>query len=551
MLETLRARKVGRTAIPGDAGPLHPRQQVAFVLISIASFFFYVLAALSLHQESMQGWALEAEGAFPAAISNSVYGTPLGAVDWNVRWALTETVARSSEQMEQYFREGNTIQNAFAVAAHGGIPRGDVMMEGSIDGLGAGSNLFAVLGTWLFGLNIQSIILFYLVFVGISAFAFVWRFRDERLLVMPVYFLVVTIMLLTPLGTSAEGIWQTPIGGNRYFTLAAILPALHIFFEIIEPPRAERLLSKSRLYVPLFVQGLLLFGALLVRSAAGYLLGVLIATLFWRLYTARRQRPELSSLFTKSAVIGATFAFWATIVIVALPTYVETGRALGAFWHRAVRSFAMHPDWPFGNLREVYNCTNSDPGGLGAVSGDAIGACIVAADPSNADRPLESRDLLDGNYERVLRHAYFYILTHYPRQVFQTYFSIKSTNIKEGLADALTYLTGVRHAPVAAGLFIIAAAQLVLLVWFFISTAWAGRLLPDWRMMIIPVFFLFSIAPRYVAWSGLGTDADMICLFYGSLVMGVLFLVKFAINLYTACGFTRRVDSAPAAPVRG
>ena len=83
-------------------------------------------------------------------------------------------------------------------------------------------------------------------------------------------------MLLTPLGTSAAAASQMPIGGQRYFVLAPFLPALHIFFELIDhsdTPESKRRIANRLL---LIVQAILLFGALVVRNSTGYLLAALL-----------------------------------------------------------------------------------------------------------------------------------------------------------------------------------------------------------------------------------------------------------------------------------
>ncbi len=202
-----------------------PARKTLFVLISVASFFLYALGVLTLRQDHAPGWALETAGPIPIAISHLVYGTPLGAVDYNLL-------------MRFYHPNAASVQDIVAAAAEGSIPRGQVVIY-SPDGLGAGSNLFATVAMWMFGIDISSVVLFYLVFVGMSVFAFVWRYRDERLVVVPLYFLVVTIMLLTPLCTAHLGIDQNPIGGNRYFVLATFLPALHIFLSSLNAPMRQ------------------------------------------------------------------------------------------------------------------------------------------------------------------------------------------------------------------------------------------------------------------------------------------------------------------------
>jgi hypothetical protein len=477
-----------------------------FVLICTASFLLYALTALALHQDRAAGWNIEAQGPIPAAISHLVYGTPLGALDHTLL-------------MKFYQPDGGTVQDIMAAAAAGSVPRGATIMY-TLDGNGVGANLFATLAMWLFGIDVSSLILFYLVFVGTSALAFVCRYRDQRLIVVPLYFSAVTIMLLTPLSTSHMGVNENAIGGIRFFVLAAFLPALHIFFELID--RSEPVWRGVRIfnYVLLFVQGILFSAALLVRSSTGYLLGPLLLALAWRLYRDRAEGRRLIPLGWKSAIVVATLAFWTVFVVAATPAYVHNHREFGIFWHRAFASLSFHPAWPFGSLQQIYDCKKYIPEELSGAP-DRNAQCIWFAYPPNKERPPAevSLEIYDGKYEMVLRNAYFYVVTHYPRQAFELYFLIKPQLIKQTFADAWSFLLQLGQAPVADGILVLVAGQLLLFVLFIVSTALGGAKPLDRRMMIFPLLFLVSLAPRFVAWASWVTGADLIFLMYSCFLL--------------------------------
>lgn len=495
----------GTAVMPG-------RHRVRFTLMAVASFLLYALGVLTLHQDRAPGWTIEAQGPIPAAVSYLIYGTPLGAIDENV--------------FKEFMFPHGTVQSVLAATIKGSVPRGATEMY-SNDGIGAGTNLFATAAMWMFGISISSFVLLYLVVVGISAFAFVLRYQDKRLIVVPLYFLVVTVMLLTPLCTSAAAISQMPIGGQRYFVLAALLPALHIFFEIMDDSGGSGRQRTIANLLLLLTQGLVLFGALLVRSSAGYLLGALLIVLIWRLDVYRKQRKRIILLAGKSVTVGAAFAFWAVFVLAILPAYVHTGRVLGNFWHRAFISFSLHPDWPFGDLRKVYDCTKYIPEGLSKAAADRNGHCVWWAYPPNANHPDGANQrLYGGEYERVLRNAYFYVLFHYPKQAFQLYFSVKTGFIKDVLVAAWRSLFRLDRAPVAHGLFAIAATQVLLFITFFISIAAVDLTIVEMQMAIFPIFFIFSLAPLYVAWATPWTSVDAVVLMYGCLVLAALTLVQ-------------------------
>src|SRR5262249_17770408 len=153
------------------------------------------------------------------------------------------------------------------------------------DGIGGGSVLFATWAMWAFGMNAISLLLFFLLVLGLSVAAFTVRFRDTRLIYVPLLILALSVFLLTPINLSTFGTDQAPIGGNRFFSVAAILPALHICLELWDggPYRAREIAC-------LVAQGILLFGALLVRSSAGYLVGVIGWIALWMALSHKRHR---------------------------------------------------------------------------------------------------------------------------------------------------------------------------------------------------------------------------------------------------------------------
>jgi hypothetical protein len=494
-------------------------QRELLILLCVGSFVLYALAVLVLHQERAVGWNIEVQGPIPSALSHLLYRTPLGAVD--------------SALLEKFIHpEGASVQDIIAAAVAGSIPRGATIPY-TLDGNGAAANLFGTLAMWTFGPRISSLILFYLTFVGISALAFVCRYRDQRLIVVPLYFLVVTIMLLTPLSTSNVGVDQNAIGGIRYFVLAALLPALHIYFELLDRsvPMSRGVWIRNSIL--LFIQGLLFFAAFFERSSIGYLIGTFVLALAWRLYRDRIERSQLVALASKTAMVAVPFAVWAIVIVTAMPAYVHSGRVFGVFWHRAFVSLSDDPQWPFGDLNKVYACTKDIPEGLSRGQQDRNAQCVWVAYPPNRNRPQIdlSREIYDGNYERVVRNAFFYVVTHYPRQTFDLYFHVKPQQIEETLLDAWNFLLQLPQAPVAKREFLLVAGQSMLFVIFAISAAFAGWMPVNRLMVVFPLLFLLSLAPRLAAWASWMTGADLIFLMYSCLILGAVLAVQLFIIL--------------------
>jgi hypothetical protein len=488
---------------------------VRLPLMAVASFLLYGLGVMTLHQDRAHGWVLEAAGAIPAAVSYLVYGTPLGAMDDNVLQSFLQP-------------DGKSVQDVLAAAAAGSIPHGVVDMY-TMDGTGSGTDLFATAAMWLFGIDMASLVRLYLVLIGISVVAFVLRYQDKRLFVIPLYFFVLTVMLLTPLGTSADAANQMPIGGQRYFVMAPFLPVLHIFFELIDGSDASERKRRIVNRLLLLVQAILLFGALLVRSSTGYLFGALLCILIWRIYQERNRRDKMFALLGNAAIVAAAFAFCAVIVAAALPAYLETGRLFGNFWHRAFATLSADPDWPYGDLRTVYDCTKYIPEGLTNRNDDRNGHCIWWSYPPNATR--SASEIMSGTYgreyETAVRNAYFYVLFHYPKQMFRSYFYIKSQLIIHVLWHAWNYLFAIGRTHLAASLLAIMAAQLLLFVSFVVSVVTVGLTVVDRRLIIFPVFFILSMAPLYVASANSVRATDAVFLMYACLVLAVLLIVQF------------------------
>jgi hypothetical protein len=511
-----------------------PAVKIALATMAYASLLLYATGLLALHQDRAPGWRLEAAGPLPVAVSYLVYGTPLGAADDNVE--------------QRFLRpDGASVQALLAAAASGSIPRGAVDMY-SPDGAGVGNNVFATAAMALFGIALSSLVKLYLVLVGISVVAFVLRFQDNRLIVVPLYLLVVTLVLITPFATAAAAVDYMPIGGQHYFGVAAILPALHIFFELTERTPAAARRRRIANWLLLFVQAALLFAVILVRSSAGYLLIVLLAVWLWTIWSDRKQRGELAALAAKAVAVGAAFALWAVFVAVELPAYVKSGRTLGTVWHRTFGSLSLSPEWPFGNLRQVYECTAYIPEGLNRQEMDRNGHCVWWAYPPNKTRSIDEvrAGVYGAEYEEAMQQAFFYVAIHYPRQMFKLYVYEKSRRILIVLGEALhssfglssapvaKRLFGLPRAPVTKTLFAIVAAQGLLFIAFIVALAAVDRSIVDRSLLIFPIFFVASLAPLYVAFANYWTAADTVALFYCCLLLVVLLVTERALATMSA-----------------
>jgi hypothetical protein len=507
-------RRQGLTMIDGTIRSRSSLRQIVFVAIALASYVLYSAAVLALHLDRTSQWDNERDS-MAVAVSHLAYRAPLGAVAINVeRYFMQLAVDSAGRRLQATRIFANGPEEALAATAGGSMPSGGFRMF-AMDGSGAGLPMFYTIAMGMFGAHVSSLVAFYLIAVGISVLAFAWRYRDERQFVVVLYFLISSVMLLTPLFSSEFNANTAPIGGYRLCTLVAILPALHLYFEILEPSdHARRKLEISNL-LALFVQGALFFAIILTRSSAGYLLIALMLVLVLRLYRGKIKGTLRSPLGYKLASWGAPLVFWVAIVVVAMPQYVKEGRVFGIFWHRAFVSLSLHPQWPFGDMSEVYDCKKVFSEGLGPQGSDHNGHCVWFAYPPNATRPLGevSDGLYGGEYETAMRRAYFYVLFHYPKQFFEVHAYTKSALIWRVLTGTWPSLVQHDDAPDAKLLFAIVGAQLLLLISFIITAA-AGLKAVGREMLIFPAAFVASLLPLYVAWAMQWTSADTIFLFY-------------------------------------
>jgi hypothetical protein len=222
-------------------------------------------------------------------------------------------------------------------------------------------------------------------------------------------------------------------------------------------------------------------------------------------------------------VAGIAFV---SIITTTVPDYEKTGRLYGTIWHRSFVSLGLHWDWPFGNLRQVYDCTDVIPNGLQNGPFDQNAHCVFwstyppAVSRELTDEEISSR-LLGGDYEKVLRSAFFNVVPSYPRQALELYVYYKSAMILRTLRNAIDFDRSAQTVRILA----LAALQFMVFVVFVGWGAYRGSSEITPRAVgIMPALFVFSLLPLYVAFSYLHTSADTIFFMYANaaIVLGVL-----------------------------
>ena len=500
----------------------------ARVGLAILALVIYGSAVLSLHQDRHSRWPVESDFSLAAAVSYSVYGTPLGMANGNV-YELFRNVSRQDTD------DRIPVQEAMTRAAAGGLPAGDLLTT-SADGIGAGYPIFASLAMRLFGPRLSSLTYCFLLLTASSTLVFIFRFRDDRLFMVPLLFFALSLLLLSSVSSNPGVINQSPIGGSRYFSIAGILPALHIFFEVTDRSRrgAKAVISD---FILLVLQALVLTFVMLVRGSIGFVLApIALATLFG-IWSNRLRATDLWQILSKVCFPMAAGMVFVTIIAASVPDYVKAGRFQGNVWARAFINLGVHPDWPFGSLRQIYDCTEAVPQGLRRGPDDRNSHCVLWSSypPALVDKLTAAEvnaHLYDGMHEALLRTAFFNVVQSYPRQVFELYLYYKSALILQTLKSAWQFTSAK-----TAAIFMLASLQFGVFVAFIAWGAYRGSSEITSKAGIIFALFLFSLFPLYFARSSLSTGIDTIVLMYAmaALVFGVL-LQTISMHIFKTSG---------------
>lgn len=494
-----------------DRGVDRPTRRIgsrlAMVLAAV-SFVIYAVTALLVYQQLPSSHGVE-RYSIAAAVSTLGYGAPVGAMYTGV---LTELINAPGPQ----------LADTLSTLARGDTARGDLIAVNH-DGNGIGYPVFATVAMALFGIRLDALCYGFFSFVGISTLAFILRYQDARLLIVPMAFAVMTAMLFTPLAQLQTVLDASFLGGIRYFSLAGILPALHLMLELADPAQPNRRRFAGNLGLAA-IQLFALFIAILVRGSPGYSLiglGVFCVILLFR---RRHDGAAVRRLALNAGGLLLIGAAMTSAIYACVPaSYKETGRTTGIVWHRMVVSLSLNPDWPFGDLNETHNCRQYIPKGLAAENGDQIGHClwIVYA----AENGMSLQQIVDGVYDRqyesVMRADFIHILLSYPNQTISTFFINKIELILDSIKIILKISGSITNNFYISSLLI--ELMIVFLIWRLTQQQKIEQAIEDiW--LPATILSVLSFALPIVAWGRPDTMWDNVFyLFFDSaLVAGAV-----------------------------
>jgi hypothetical protein len=328
------------------------------------------------------------------------------------------------------------------------------------------------------------------------------------------------------------------VGGFRYFSLVAILPAYHLWLECTEHSgSAFKVLGWT---LPLMAAQVVIFVfSILCRNSGAALIGAFFvgsAATAWRY---RREPGSIARAWTKAA--SAALVAGAFIGILALftsKTYLSEGRFTEIIWHRVFLSLGVSPEWPFGDLREIYDCAPIISEGLVGGAPDRNGHCVfvVYARKHNIPPDVFTTMTYGSVYDAVLREAFFHILRLYPYQVLKTFLYYKPLLILYSIKQSFHFRIAETPFPLT-WLFFVAFINVIMFATIVPSS-------PRFGAQIIGAtasFAAFNSITYLVVWAMPHTAADL--LFF------CLFVIGFGAMIATA-KFREILDLAFVSPQR-
>jgi hypothetical protein len=315
--------------------------------------------------------------------------------------------------------------------------------------------------------------------------------------------------------------------------IGGILPALHIIFELFDSTFSAR---KSSTYAVLVLQVLLLLCVTWVRFSAMYFVAAVGFAALVALWLRRRNVVGRKTVMAKiAALLIAALAAYFGGKLLTPPAYEAAGIS-DSFWHRAFIGLTLHPDWPFGNLAETFDCTLHISEGFRNKARDSIAHCAYWA---QVKKGAEPGPLFGRQYEKLMQQAYWQVAREYPRRLIETYLIHKPLLVWRTLLTSTQLSISRQTALIPILLFVATIGLLVMLR----STEQTHRLRRIFGAFAI--IASFSLAPQLVAWSDPSTSADVVCYAYALVILIAAAAVSVGFNWRSSRPIRLPVRTAP------
>jgi hypothetical protein len=344
----------GGDATNGGARTDVSRRLSLGTIAAVLSFTLYAVAVLSSPQVRNVRYCCE-QSSFAAAVSNVIYGAPLGSLYSGV---FNFFIAHFKDPL------GPTL--AAVWRPDGGLPLAPPgsWQATTLDGNGVGYPLVVTVAFHLFGLHWWAPSAAMLTLMAISAAAFLRRFSRRYSAAVILYFAALTVMLFTPIAWDPSWSDQIAVGGIRYFSLVCGLPLFHILLTLLDRQSIAGTTARRDAWL-LALQTAILVIAMLVRGSALSLIGAIgLVGLFvaWRHRGDSQRYRQLRRTF---AVMGAAALGLLAVIAGSVPhQYLTQGRFGTVIWQRVTESLGLNPAWPFPGTQQMFDCKKYVPHGL-------------------------------------------------------------------------------------------------------------------------------------------------------------------------------------------
>src|SRR3990167_10149357 len=332
------------------------------MLFAVTAWGAYVIAVLSSHQLETVKFSVENGGAVASAVSHVLYHSPLGSTYHDIQKILDQSASTA---------------HGISLVATTHIDKQDFKRVAGSDGIAL--NLIYTLGMQLFGVNINAIFFIFATFLLIAHLAYTACFYDHRFILAPISLFSLTLMVFMPIVTNPTIAEHVPIAGYRYFTVLAALPMMHVLLWLADDGRQTmNVLSVVCLILQVIIISLCGFVA---KSSAYAFIAICIFSCI-SYYHERKNKPTLTMLLKKIAAITIVLIIFSISFYHITPrAYKNAGAVTDAVWHRVWISLGVNPNWPFDNIKMLYqDCEATSRGkiskGLQPGNVDSNGSCV-------------------------------------------------------------------------------------------------------------------------------------------------------------------------------
>ena len=220
-----------------------------------------------------------------------------------------------------------------------------------------------------------------------------------------------------------------------------------------------------------------------------------------------------------------TLMFVSFLLLLVPRDYVSAGRFTETVWHRVFVSLGVNPEWPFGNVQDMYDCKRYVPEGLVTGTADRNGHCVWWDYALKHGMPPESSGNMTygRTYDLALREAFFDIARAYPAQTIKAFVYYKPLLLFKSIGENLEF----RFAQALPGLLWLLAASLCNFLAFALI---ASPVVLSRDMKIVAgataALAVFITIPYFIVWALPHTSGDLLLYFIFALGLAAFAAVK-------------------------